>query len=723
MKKRHLLIYVLLGLVFIGTVYFAIVNYKSTKNFVLQSVERETDELLNGFVAEVERFSLERTLDIKLLANHIPYMIEKDEDITQFLSIQTESIPYFVGLSFITPEGIIKSLDGDHFKVQQRDYFEKALNGELVFSDVFSLNEDASQQVTAIFAPVENGNGETIGVLSGVVNLSDIVSELVEASNLPGTVFLLKDKDVLFNSNEASFEGTIPHSEQLLKRMDTQQAGSWADTENDFRFIKYKTTFNDWVVVVDSSSNDATDEIFWSLSFNLLLVIGALLIIFVVFFYLIRVQRREKLQAEQDLLTGLGNRVRLESNIEKKKDQAPEASVTFYLIKLDRFLEVTERLGYDVSDQLLYEVSNRLRGIQKKINVYRVGDEEFVITTEDESFHKQCEMAAEIVRKMEEPIPIGRSTLLNITASVGVRTAEIKEGKNIIMQDVLFACHEAIKCGGNQFVYFTEQLADKSEQQRQLTNNLANALENEEFYLVYQPIYSISENRIVSFEALMRWKSPVLGEIRPAQFIPLLEENEKIVDAGRWLMKEVAKQVVRWEQAGYHDFSVTLNVSTKQLKYDGFLADVQQIIKETGVTPTKLVFEVTESIVVHDTSSAINILERLNELGIKTAIDDFGTGYSSLSLLKTLPFQYMKLDRAFVMEVVSDEGKSEAILRGLIEIANSLKLTTISEGIETFEQFEILEKLGAHRIQGYYFSKPVMPEKAVEFLNCTTFSR
>ncbi len=717
LRKWRMLLYVFLGLVFIGTIYFSIVNYTSTKKFVLQSVERNTEVLLHNFIADVDRFSLERTSDIELLAEHIPYVMEKDEDVTLFLLKQTEAMPNFVALSFITPDGMIQSADGNHFKVQQQGYFEKALKGDVVFSDVFRLNQDTSQNVTSIFVPVVNHDGETVGVLSGVVNLSDIVSELVEKSKLPGTVFLLKDDDVFFTSNEdVSFEETIPHSDQLLEHINGQKVGNWNDFEDELRFIKYETTWNDWVVVVDSISNQATDEIRWAFWQSTVLVVSGIVIIVIIYLYLIRLQRREELQAEEDLLTGLGNRARLESNIAKKISQNSEAIVTFYLIKIDRFSEVTELLGYDVSEQLLFDVSNRLNHVQKKINAYRVGDREFVITADYDSLERQKKFAAELVEQMAQPIHVGQGKFVELTVSIGVRTADIKEDMNVIMQDALFASREATTQGGNQYVYFTDQLAQDSEYQRKLTNNLADALSNEEFYLVYQPIYSCAENRIVSFEALMRWKSPVLGEIGPGQFIPLLEESDKIIDAGRWLIREVAKQVVRWKRDGYKDFVVALNVSPKQLRYESFLADVKQILAETGVNPSNLVFEVTESIVVQDTDVAYEILKSLNELGIETAIDDFGTGYSSLSLLKTLPFQYMKLDRAFVMEVLSDGGKSEAILKGLIEIANSLNLTTITEGVETSEQLEILQKLGAHRIQGFYFSKPVVPEKAVTFL-------
>lgn len=718
LKKRQFFIYILLTFMFIGTVFFAFTNYNNTKDYVLESVERETDELLSNFTAEVNRFSRERIAELKLMADHIPYLLKNNDSITQFLSQQNENMPYFTGLGFINPEGEIHAADGNHFPVQQEESFEHALNGEVTFSDVFTLKQDSSQKVTAISVPIIKGDGSVVGVVSGVVNLSNLIGELVQESNLAGHVFLLKDQEVLFASNKTgSFAQVIPNSEEFLNVIDNKHMGDWKDSQDNMRFIKYQHTWNDWVVVVDSISNKATDKITETFWVNLLLALTVVVIIFIMLIYLFRLEIREKRQANKDLLTGLGNRSQLETNVIKKRKLDPRKNVTFYFIKLDRFLDMTERMGFYVSDQVLYRISKKLNQLQRKLNVYRVGDDEFVITAEFNSIEKQHEFASDIVKVIEQPVVIKKGETILLTPSIGVRTAPIKEDVSVVIQDAMYACHEAIKQGGNQYVYFTGQLAKESNQQRKLTSNLASALENDELYLLYQPIYSITDDRIVSFEALMRWKSPALGEIGPFYFIPLLEESDAIVEVGRWLIKEVAEQVLRWEKEEYDDFYVTLNVSTKQLQHGKFLADVKNILKETGVNPNRLVFEVTESIVAQNMDVAIEILETLNDLGIQTAIDDFGTGYSSLAILKKFPFQFMKLDREFVMEVLSDEGESEAILRGLIEIANSLKLTTITEGVETLDQLKVLQRLGAHRIQGYFFSKPILPEEAVLFLN------
>lgn len=718
MRKRQYIFYILLCFIFIGTVTFSVMSYYNTKSFVLESVERETDELLNNFTVEVNRFARERTADIESMADHIPYLIDRDEDVTAFLLSQTENVSHFAGLGFITPDGEVNAADGTRFPAQQGKSFEIALQGDIAFSDVYKSKIDPTQNVTAISVPVVDYDGTIIGVASGTVNLSNLISDLVEESNLPGTVFLLKDDDVLFASDEdISFEQTIPNSDEFLKKTADQPVGSWDDSQEKLRFIKYGSTWNDWVVVVDSKENEANKQIAQSFWLSTVLIISAMIITLIVFIYFNRLQRRERMQAEEDLLTGLGNRTRLEANIAKRIAIDPHAKATFYFIKLDRFTNFTERMGYYWSDELLFAVSKRLESIENKFNLYRVGDQEFIISKLHTSLEKQHEYALELVDQMAQPIYLEkRNNKVELTASIGVRSAIGTEDMNIVMQDVIYASRKADKQGGNQYVYVTEELSIESQEQRQLARELAYALNNEEFYLLYQPIYSCFHDRIDSFEALMRWRSPTLGVISPVKFIPLLEESDKIIEVGRWLIEHVSKQVLIWESEGYDNFTIALNVSTKQLRYDDFLSDVKQILVETGVNPKRLVFEVTESIVVQDIDQTYKVLKGLNELGIKTAIDDFGTGYSSLSVLKNLPFQYMKLDRAFVMEVLSDEGVSEAILRGLIEIANSLNLVTITEGVETLDQLKVLQRLGTDNIQGYYFSKPVVPEEAVVFL-------
>ncbi|MGG3806518.1 bifunctional diguanylate cyclase/phosphodiesterase [Metabacillus fastidiosus] len=715
MIKRRILIYSLLIIIFTSVVILTIANYQSTKKYVLTSVERETKELLSNFSAEAKRFSNERIVELELMAEYIVLSVHNEEELVQFLHKQNSKMPFFTGLGFINPEGEITASDGQQFPVKEKESFERALNGEVMFSDIFTLHQDSTKKVTAISVPVRK-NGEIIGVLSGVVNMEDIIGELFAETSLPGSVFLLKDDEVVFSpSKDKSFQEIVPDVESLLNEISNNDNGSILIDKKLEHYIMYEHAWDDWVVVVDSGSNPDTGTIsdtFWR---NTLFVAVALLVIFIVLFYVRQLEKREKNMRKRDLLTGLGNRVQLEEDLALKLQAGHK--MTLYFIDLDRFKEINERIGYQAGDQILFEVSRKLKQFADKDYLYRIGGDEFVFIANSKSEQEEKEIASEIVRMMENPLQVSGEGSIWITSSVGVRSSTSKDQVDIMMQDATFAVQEAKKKGGHQFVYFTEQLAALNENQRLLVNHLNSALEKGEFYLVYQPIYGFSSEKVVSFETLLRWKSPILGEVGPVKFISLLEENDSIIAVGRWLIREVALQVKHWENEGYKDIVVTLNVSVKQLLHPNFLHDVCSIIRETNVRPEMLVFEITESMVIQNIELATQTLLALNDLGIQIALDDFGTGYSSLSILKMLPIQYLKVDRTFVKEVESDGGVSHTILKGIIDIANGLQLKTVMEGVETIEQLTLLKKMGAHRIQGYFISKPVLPEIAIEFVH------
>ena len=717
MIRRRILIYSLLIIVLISVISISIINYQSTKQFVLTSVKRETSELLSSFSVETKRYSNERVVELELIASHVALLLENENELVEFLHAQNEKMPFFTALGFITPEEEIIAADGSRITVKQKEAFERALAGETVFSEIFPLHQDSTQKVTAISMPVKK-DGQIVGVLSGVVNMANIIGGLYEESFLPGTVFLLKGDDVVFSSSkDKQIQDVIPNIETLLKKMDQLDIGSWLLNSREAHYVMYQHVWDDWIVVVDSDANPDTDTIsktFWR---NILFVLITLFIKIIVLIYVHQLEQREKNRMKQDLLTGLGNRIQLEEDLEFRLQHFSYKKFAMMFICLDRFIEINERIGYQMGDRILFSVSEKLKQFVGKDSLYRVGGDEFVLISSTESEQEQRRMASKIVQIMDLPIQLSGEGSVWATVSVGVRPSMENDDVELMMQDATFAVQEAKKKGGNQFIYYTEQFAVMNERQRLVANNLDSALDNDEFYLVFQPIYSYSSQSIVSFETLIRWKSPVLGEVGPVEFVHLLEENDLIIQTGRWLIRKVALQVNRWEEEGYKDFVVTLNVSVKQLLHPNFLNDVCAIIKETSVKPERIVFEITESIVVQNIEKASQILLTLNSIGIQTALDDFGTGYSSFSILKTLPIQYLKIDRAFVIEIEHDGGVSSKILKGIIDIAKGLHLTTVVEGVETREQLTLLEEIGVHRVQGYFIGKPVLPEIAVRMMD------
>ena len=711
-KGKKLLIFLFLVLLVVTT--FSIINYKSTKEEIVVSVEKDTNDLLYNFSTEKKRFISARITELELMSSHLSLLVDEPEEFMEFVHNQSKVLLNFVALGFITSQGNIMAAKGLVIPVQKWSSFENTLNGETSISKTYPFFQDPTQRVVSITYPIYQ-EGKIIGAISGVVNMNEILGSLQKKSSLLGTVYVMNGQETVYSSASREIYDALPTASKLIKQIKVGNSGSWITDRNNAHFVKYQSTWNDWVVIVDSTSNPKIAKIKASLRHNLLYISSAFIIFMGVLLYILQQNKVETNRSKRDLLTGLGNRLQLEEYLAKKIVELPKKEFALVYINIDRFKDINEKIGYQLGDRVLFEVSERLQRLASSEYIYRVGGDEFILISNDSTEEEYKRLASSILHTMEKPIKFCDEKKVWITVSIGIRSSGAQGELDLMLQDGIFACQEAKKNGGNQYAYFTDELSKISGHQRLVARNLDQALEKNEFYLVYQPIYCLTEDSVVSFETLMRWNSPVLGEIGPNDFIPLLEESDLIIPVGRWLIKEVSTQAKYWEEEGHDELVLTLNISVKQLLHPYFISDVRTILRDTGARASMLVFEITETVAVHNIELASQVLLTLKSLGIKTALDDFGTGYSSLSILKTMPIDYLKVDRAFVMEVENDDGVSRSILRGIIDIADSLKLTTIMEGVETIEQLQLLKIMGAHRIQGYYISKPVLPDEAIEY--------
>jgi diguanylate cyclase len=712
MSIRQRQAYILLTIVLLTVVTLTIFNYKSSKSFILETVQKETKELLESFTDETKKFSNERVAELELIAEYIE-LLETEEEIIRFLGQQREKMPFFVSLGFITPEGEVLAGDGNRFPVNQLESFEAAIQGETVFSDLFPFFQDSTQLVTAIRIPVIK-NDQTIGVLSGVVNMGNVLGSIAKESNLPGTLFLLKENQLVFSTSDAELEKIGPQVSSVLKEIQEREQGSVLIDEDTAHYVMYQRTSGDWTVVVDSFTDrmkTQIDSLFWR---NTLIVLFAILVLCGVFFYLRNNEKREENLLKMDLLTNLPNRILLEETL--KKDLNPQSfkDFTLFFINLDRFKEINERNGYQLGDRVLFETSRKIQAFAGRHELYRVGGDEFVLLVPFSSEEEIRPIAVNLVRLMQSPVELSSFESFWVTFSVGIRKSVLGDWPDLMMQDATFAVQEAKKQGGNRFIFFSQALANQNERVRIIANNVVHALSNQEYFMVYQPVYNLSTKEITSYEALLRWESPIIGQVSPVEFIPLLEESDLIIPVGRWILRQVIAQLKKWEEEGHEDFHVAINISVKQMMHPDFLYDVNSIIHEMKISPHRLIFEITETVAVQNSELATQILTELNNLGVKTALDDFGTGYSSLSILKLLPIQQVKVDRSFIVEMEQDGEKSLVILKGVLDIANNLGMTTVMEGVETLDQLELLREMGAHKIQGYLISRPVIAELAIE---------
>ncbi len=266
--------------------------------------------------------------------------------------------------------------------------------------------------------------------------------------------------------------------------------------------------------------------------------------------------------------------------------------------------------------------------------------------------------------------------------------------------------YKAKKDGKNTFHFYTQEMNDIATRQLLLDSNLRYAMDRNEFSLAFQPLVSGNDARIVGAEALLRWNSGTLGNVSPAEFIPLTEQTGLIIVIGRWVLEQACVQAKRWVDAGAEDFSLSVNVSPRQFKGNNFVTDLQYALGSSGLPPKHLNIEVTEGLLIQASPELNSTLQQITEMGVKISMDDFGTGYSSLSYLKTFPFNNLKIDRAFIRELPSNPD-SNILVSATIAMAHKLGLSVTAEGIETEEQFQYLRDTDCDLLQGFYFGKPI----------------
>ncbi|MCP4266685.1 MAG: EAL domain-containing protein [Candidatus Brocadiaceae bacterium] len=428
-----------------------------------------------------------------------------------------------------------------------------------------------------------------------------------------------------------------------------------------------------------------------------------------------------KEQAEQleekaffDALTKLPNRSlffdRLDLSIEQSKRNNEELAIVF--LDLDRFKYINDTLGHAVGDQLLQDVAKRLSDCARKSDtVARLGGDEFTLILPDISESRGAAIVAQkILNSLSQPFnllngeyTIGASIGISLYPSNGVNSEELVKNADIAM-------YQAKQNGKNNYQFFTTEMNDKVVKRLAFENKLYKAVEQNEFVLYYQPQTDKHFKKITGFEALIRWNLPNEGLIAPDEFIPIAEETGSIIQIGSWVMKEACSQNKSWEQAGFGNPRMAVNVSAKQFKQKGLVDLINNSLKETGLHPDFLELEITESCILENASIAIDMMHEIKEMGIHLSIDDFGVGFSSLSMLKNLPIDKLKIDRSFVSDVTTNADDA-TIVKSIISLAHNLNLKVIAEGVETVEQLEFLRTHDCDEIQGYLLGKPEPPEK------------
>ena len=423
--------------------------------------------------------------------------------------------------------------------------------------------------------------------------------------------------------------------------------------------------------------------------------------------------------ANYDNLTGLPNRRLLMNYLNQAITMVGRRAlfVAVLFIDLDRFKLINDTLGHSAGDEMLKEVAERMKKCVRLSDIVgRLGGDEFIVLLPDiEQIDDVIIICKRIYSIFDTPVRYGEHEV-SVMMSIGISVypTDGEDGETLLRKaDV--AMYRAKSDGKSCYRFYSDGMSQSGADRLRLESRLRRAAERGELYLHYQPQVDINTGRIYGVEALMRWHDPGYGIISPKEFIPIAEESGLIIPMGEWLLWTACLQAKAWQDKGLNRVKLAVNISLRQFMQKAFAHTVDRILKETGLDAGYLELELTESIIMDNAETVINILDELKQIGVSLAIDDFGTGYSSLIYLKHMPIDIIKIDQSFVRDMTVDKDDA-AICDAIIKLAKSLNLEVIAEGVETMEQLELLRRLDCKNIQGYVVSKPLSCDDFEMFL-------
>lgn len=434
---------------------------------------------------------------------------------------------------------------------------------------------------------------------------------------------------------------------------------------------------------------------------------------------LIEAQSKLERMAMTDALTGLANRSTLRDRTQEALAAAEggKRAPAVLMLDLDSFKPINDSLGHSAGDEVLVEVGRRLSSaVRDTDTVARLGGDEFAILIPDATESDVMAIADRALRALQSSITVGTVSVWAM-ASIGVSIGAEGTSAPALLRDADVAMYEAKSRGRNNVQIFHPSMLHATQQRSRTAAELRNAIENGELELYYQPVVELATSRIIGIEALVRWLHPIRGMIMPESFIPVAEETGLIVDLGRWVLQEALQQLKSWNDVVHlpSQLKLHLNLSAAELLRNDLLEDIAGSLERHGIDPGRLVFEITETVLMTRETEEAQVLGKLRGLGVGLQIDDFGTGYSSISYLRSLPADTVKVDQSLIEGIDNDAGQ-QTFVAAVLQLIESAGLQAIVEGIETAEQVAQLRRLGCRFGQGYYFGRPVPAEETVALL-------
>jgi len=417
--------------------------------------------------------------------------------------------------------------------------------------------------------------------------------------------------------------------------------------------------------------------------------------------------------AHHDALTGLPNRTLFADRVAQAIARAHrrDGKIAVLFLDLDRFKNVNDSLGHAIGDLLLTAVAERLTNcLREEDTAARLGGDEFIISLPDVAdAGEAARVAGRILAELAKPFTIADHQL-HADGSIGIALYPADgDTAETLMRNADTAMYHAKESGRANYQFFSAQMTERVSRRLSTETDLRRALEHGEFALHYQPLIDLVTSRVSGAEALLRWPQNEHRLMSPAEFIPIAEDTGLIIPLGEWVLLEACSQAQAW-QARHPGLRIAVNLSARQFRQKDLIGMIERVLGETGLAPTLLELELTESMLMHHAEETVGILTRLDEMGVRLAIDDFGTGYSSLSYLKRFPIHSLKVDRSFVRDISTDPDDA-AIVTAIVAMARSLNLDVTAEGVETEEQATFLRSLACHQAQGYYFGRPMSAQE------------
>lgn len=431
------------------------------------------------------------------------------------------------------------------------------------------------------------------------------------------------------------------------------------------------------------------------------------------------IEKQVEFLAHHDTLTGLPNRMVAKSRCEQSIAYAKRnnSKIALLFIDLDDFKTINDSLGHTSGDTMLRMVSIRLkRHMRQTDTLSRQGGDEFLMILTDVNDVEDVSIVTQkLLAEFEKPFQLENHTLSS-SVSIGVALYP-DDGKHFeaLLQRADTAMYKAKEAGRNTYCFFTETMNQEIFEHLSIQNDLKQALLEKQFVLHYQPQIHLESNTISGVEALIRWQHPTNGLVPPMKFIPVAESTGLILEIGEWVIREACRQAAAWHQQGIL-ITMSVNISAVQFKRGNLEHVIEKALESSGLNPQYLELELTESILIHDTENVLHAIQRLKSLGIKLSIDDFGTGYSSLSYLKRFAVDKLKIDQSFIRDILKDQ-EDNVIVKAIIQMAKSLGLKTIAEGVENQEVVHLVQQYGCDEIQGFYFSKPLRADDFTDYFH------